>query len=216
MIKNTKIKVSKNGPYLVSGNLPLNEDIVEFDQDGVPLKTTKGKQYPQQENYSLCRCGHSQNKPFCDGTHLQVEFDGTETAPHDKYEDEAQIINGPGLILKDNPPLCAGLGFCHRQNGTWSETENSDNTQSKKVAIETACCCASGRLTACDKQTKKPIEPKLEPSISILEDGPICLKGGVPIESTDGVDYEVRNRVTLCRCGKSQNKPFCDASHQDE
>jgi CDGSH-type Zn-finger protein len=43
--------------------------------------------------------------------------------------------------------------------------------------------------------------------------GPIWVRGGIEIESAEGHAYQVRNRVTLCRCGKSQNKPFCDGSH---
>jgi CDGSH-type Zn-finger protein len=43
--------------------------------------------------------------------------------------------------------------------------------------------------------------------------GPIWVKGGVPIESAKGFEYETRNRVTLCRCGLSENKPMCDGSH---
>lgn len=65
-----KIKIAKNGPYLVSGSLPLNEDIVEYDQDGFPLSTKKGNSFPSQENYSLCLCGKSKNKPFCDASHF--------------------------------------------------------------------------------------------------------------------------------------------------
>ena len=45
--------------------------------------------------------------------------------------------------------------------------------------------------------------------------GPIYVRGGIPIASLDGTPYEVRNRVALCRCGASQNKPFCDGSHVD-
>jgi hypothetical protein len=65
----------------------------------------------------------------------------------------------------------------------------------------------------------KAIEPKFEPNISLVEDpqegmrGPIWLRGGIPVESSDGSTYEIRNRVALCRCGKSSNKPFCDGSH---
>lgn len=209
-----KIKVSQNGPYLVSGNLPVNEEEYEFDEYGVPLKTVNVKQYPLKESFALCRCGHSQNKPFCDGTHVKIKFDGTETASKDKYEDQAKILKGPQLILKDVPHLCAGLGFCHRGDNTWNSTENSNDPQSKKTAVESACACASGRLTACDHKTKQNIEPQLTPSIGVLEDGPLSVKGGVPVESADGTAYEVRNRCTLCRCGKSENKPFCDASHQ--
>jgi CDGSH-type Zn-finger protein len=36
----------------------------------------------------------------------------------------------------------------------------------------------------------------------------------VPVVAADGSTYEVRNRQTLCRCGESDNKPFCDGSHK--
>jgi hypothetical protein len=72
------------------------------------------------------------------------------------------------------------------------------------------------------KKTKKTIEPEFEKSIGLIEDpavgvsGPIWVRGGIPVESADGKTYKVRNRVTLCRCGKSSNKPFCDSSHYPE
>jgi CDGSH-type Zn-finger protein len=43
--------------------------------------------------------------------------------------------------------------------------------------------------------------------------GPLWLRGGVQVIGADGFHYELRNRVTLCRCGASQNKPFCDGTH---
>lgn len=212
----TKIKVSKNGPYLISGKLPLNEDIVEYDKEGYPLKTVKGKSFSTKDDYALCRCGHSVNKPFCTGVHKLINFNGAENPDaKQKYEDEAQTIDGPDLILKDNQKLCAGAGFCHRATGVWNLTQNSDDPEAKKTATTEACCCPSGRLVACDKKTGKPIESKLTKSIGIPDGGPLCVKGGVPIESADASTYEIRNRVTLCRCGKSKNKPFCDASHLD-
>jgi CDGSH-type Zn-finger protein len=45
------------------------------------------------------------------------------------------------------------------------------------------------------------------------EHGPLWVRGGIPVVSDDGKPYIVRNRFTLCRCGKSRNKPFCDGSH---
>ena len=78
---------------------------------------------------------------------------------------------------------------------------------------------SAGRLVVWDKETQKVFEPPFEPSISIIEDpgirvsGPIWVKGGIRIESADGKSYTVRNRVTLCRCGQSSNKPFCDGTH---
>jgi CDGSH-type Zn-finger protein len=49
--------------------------------------------------------------------------------------------------------------------------------------------------------------------VAICRDGPLLVRGGIPVESEDGRPYEVRNRVTLCRCGHSRNKPFCDGTH---
>jgi len=193
--------------------VPLNEEIAEYNEEGEPLKTTKGKKYAVQKNYALCRCGKSKNKPFCDGSHLKTGFKGTETASKKKYLEEAETTEGPELNLTDVPHLCAGAGFCHRAGGTWNLTLNSDDPEAKKIAIQEAGCCYSGRLTAWDKKTGKAIEPKLKPAIGIIKEGPILVKGGVPIESADGSQYEVKNRVSLCRCGKSKNKPFCDGSH---
>jgi hypothetical protein len=96
---------------------------------------------------------------------------------------------------------------------------NSDDPEAKKIAIEEAGDCPSGRLVAWDKKTGKEIEPEFGQSIGVVEDkqagtiGPLRVCGKIPVESADGPTYEVRNRVTLCRCGKSRNKPFCDSSH---
>jgi CDGSH-type Zn-finger protein len=159
--------------------------------------------------------------PFCDGMHSRIKFDGTELASREKYIEQAEVIKGPGLDLTDAGDLCAGAGFCDRAGGTWNLVENSDDPKSKKIAIQQACDCPSGRLVVWDKKTGKAIEPKFNPSISLIEDpnqkisGPLWIKGNVQIESSDGKKYEKRNRVTLCRCGKSKNMPFCDGTHID-
>lgn len=56
-----EIKVRKNGSYRVTG--------------GIRLVDHEGNLITEDENYALCRCGHSKKKPFCDGTHKQVGFD---------------------------------------------------------------------------------------------------------------------------------------------
>ena len=214
-----KIKIVKNGPYLISGGLSLEKDIVVSDKEGIPSGWKKGYTYPRQDTYSLCRCGQSTNKPFCDGTHVKTGFNGTETSSRAKYDELAETIIGPGLALKDNEKFCSTGLFCHRSKDAWNLTEDSANEESKQTAIQEACDCPSGRIVACDKKTGKPIETDLEPSLGLIEDparkvsGPLRVKGGVPVESSDGSLYEVRNRVTLCRCGQSRNKPFCDGTH---
>jgi CDGSH-type Zn-finger protein len=215
-----KIKVTRNGPYIVSGEIPLAEQHILVDEDDQCHGWKEGKKYPLQETYALCRCGHSSNKPFCDGTHMKIGFNGTETASRASYLEQAEEIDGPDLKLTDAQELCASARFCHRAGGTWKLTEESDNPEARKTAIEEACDCPSGRLVTWDRDGKA-IEPEFEPSIGLVRDtqaarmGPIWVRGGIPVESADAKTYEVRNRVTLCRCGKSANKPFCDGSHLD-
>jgi CDGSH-type Zn-finger protein len=216
---NCKVVVTKNGPYLVSGSLPLDEEMIVSDNEGQPVKWSRGHHYPDGEKYSLCRCGQSTKEPYCDGRHAKIGFDGTETASRKKYIEQAEKTSGPNLVLTDAQELCASARFCHRAGGVWKLTKDSDDAKSKEIAIQEACNCPSGRLVVWDKTTGKPIEPQLEPSISLVEDpeekvsGPIWVKGGVLLESSDRTKYEIRNRVTLCRCGRSGNKPFCDGSH---
>ena len=87
------------------------------------------------------------------------------------------------------------------------------------MAVREGTRCPSGRLVVWDRTTKEPFELGLEPSIGLVEDptegvsGPLWVRGGIQIVGADGVEYELRNRATLCRCGASANKPFCDGSH---
>ena len=215
----SKVKITKDGPYIVQGGIPLAKESIICDGEGTPLKWERGEAYPLKETYALCRCGQSAHKPFCDGAHAKTGFDGTETASREKYLEQAETIVGPGLILTDAEKLCAVARFCHRVEDAWTHAENSGDPESRKIAIGEACDCPSGRLVAWDKKTGKSIEPELEPSIGLVEvpasktSGPIWVKGGMPVESADGGEYEPRNRITLCRCGQSKNKPFCDGTH---
>jgi CDGSH-type Zn-finger protein len=56
-----------------------------------------GKDYPHEEITHLCRCGHSANKPFCDGAHAKIGFEGTEYANKKEYQEEAVFYKGPEL-----------------------------------------------------------------------------------------------------------------------
>jgi CDGSH-type Zn-finger protein len=221
--KKGNIKITKNGPYVVSGALPLRKEIIVSDKNGDSVGYKKEKEYNVPEGYALCRCGASKNQPFCDGSHQKVFFDGTETAGKEEYLLQCEKIKGPDLELDDLPELCARARFCHdQQSDVWNNTEQSDDPKAKSKAIQQACLCPAGRLVVRDKNSNKIIEPELKREIGLIEDpqakvsGPVWVKGGIEIESADGKKYETRNRVTLCRCGKSQNKPFCDGCHIEE
>lgn len=217
-----KIKITKNGPYIVSGKVPLERQIIIADSEGTAIEWQPSTKYEPHDKYALCRCGHTKNKPFCDGTHIGVKFVGTETADKEIYLNQPKEIDGPTLRLTDFEALCASARFCHRAGGIWKLVPESSNPQKKQIAIEEASDCPSGRLVVVDKETGKIIEPKFAKSIVLIEDpamnvsGPIWVRGGIPVESANSEAYGVRNRVTLCRCGKSRNKPFCDSSHYPE
>lgn len=212
-----KIKIEKDGPYVVTGGVPLRESIIQ--PEGKGYRYVPGTEYETSECYRLCRCGKSKTLPFCDGAHAHNGFDGSETASPKKFEDRLMnVIKGPDLELLDDG-RCAYARFCHRQEGVaWDLVTKSDDPHLKQEAVAAAVECPTGRLVVRELDGRE-LEPELAPSIEILQDpqeecsGPLYVKGGIPIESSDGFVYEIRNRVALCRCGESYNTPFCDASH---
>jgi CDGSH-type Zn-finger protein len=121
------------------------------------------------------------------------------------------------ILLDDN--RCAYARFCHRDAGNvWELTMQDNDPVKRKEALAAALECPAGRLVAVS-QNGEPLENTYEPEIIIMQDpeqgtsAGIFVKGPIVVESADGTEYEVRNRIVLCRCGESDNKPFCDASH---
>lgn len=214
-----KITVSKNGPYLVSGGIPLSIQTIKPNKEGFSWDWVEGKAFDTEPDYALCRCGHSKTKPFCDGTHEKIGFEGRETATRTPYARKAEEFDGPTLVLSDAENLCAFARFCDPAGKIWNLIEQTDDPEARQLVIREANHCPAGRLVVHDKRTGKEVEHKLPPSIGIIEDpalrcsGPLWVRGGIRIESHDGKPYEVRNRVTLCRCGASSNMPFCNGSH---
>ena len=214
-----QVTVTKNGPYHVTGSIPLARQTIVAGADGNPEKYQEGDAFPAQESYWLCRCGHSAHKPFCDGTHKKVGFDGTETASREPYSKQAKVLEGPGHNLGDAEALCAGTDFCIPNDTVWKQLARTDDPAVRANFLRQVKNCPSGRLVAYERVSGAAIEPTLGRSIGVLEhpaenaSGPLWLRGGIPVIAADGFAYEVRNRATLCRCGASANKPFCDGSH---
>ncbi len=214
-----KIVVSENGPYLVSGSVPLSIQTIIPDERGFSWDWESGKTLTKASKYKLCRCGHSKNKPFCDDTHKTIAFDGEENLSRGPSLGDAKRYDGPTLILQDTEVLCAHARFCLARGSIWRIVKKGDDPDARDLAVREANHCPSGRLVVLDKGTQKEIEQDFPPSIGVVEDpvrkssGPLWVRGRIRIEFEDGVPYEVRNRVTLCRCGVSSNKPFCNGSH---
>jgi CDGSH-type Zn-finger protein len=217
--KGRRIIVSKDGPYVVSGNIPLSMQIITPNDAGASWDWKQGKTFDTKSEYELCRCGRSKTKPFCDDTHKKIRFHGKETASRTPFARQSVTLDGPTLTLSDAEQLCAFARFCDPGGKIWGLVRQSDNPEARELAIREANHCPAGRLVLRDKKTGNEIEHKLPPSIGVVEDptfgcsGPLWVRGGVRIESENGIPYEVRNRVTLCRCGASNNMPFCNGSH---
>ena len=96
-----KIKIIKDGPYRVTGGIPLYQQNIVTDEAGHTRELIDEKEFPARETYTLCRCGESKDKPYCDGTHVSIGFDGTETASRKPYIERAEIFEGPELKLTD-------------------------------------------------------------------------------------------------------------------
>jgi CDGSH-type Zn-finger protein len=214
-----RIKVRKDGPYLVTGGVPLFKVTIGVDESGDSVEWIEGDTVPAGDQYTLCRCGRSGRKPFCDGSHADMAFDGTETAERGAYMDRAAVLEGPGVRVTDVVDLCSEARYCAAGEGLWNMMDATDDPEVADRVIRQASLCPAGRYVAWDAASGVAYEPDLEPSIGLIEDpqlgvsGGLWVRGSIPIESSDGFTYEVRNRQTLCRCGQSGNKPFCDGTH---
>jgi CDGSH-type Zn-finger protein len=216
-----KITITAAGPYIVSGDVPLDQAFIEPDEEGNSKEWSKGRTYDTGGGpvYALCRCGHSQHKPFCDGSHAKAGWDRPETASRAPYLEAARAYRGEVISILDREKLCVGARFCDRGLNAWNYAMKADaaHPEYEEAAVYEAGCCPSGRLTV--EKDGELIEPELKQEISLVEDkakgvrGPLAVTGGITLVSADGAEYELRNRYTLCRCGLSRNLPFCDASH---
>lgn len=222
-VNSGKVVIIRDGPYMASPEIPLNQVSIQADSDGMPERWVPGRQYANptpEQPYYLCRCGRSRDKPFCDGTHSDFGFCGQEKVDRPSYEEGAMRQAGENVTLLDNESLCVGARFCDRGETIWRLVDEASDPEKLAQAMAEAGNCPGGRLVLLDA-AGTPIEPDLAREISVLEDptfgcrGPLRVKGGIRVENADGQVYETRNRVALCRCGESKNQPFCDATHYE-
>jgi CDGSH-type Zn-finger protein len=207
-----RITVQEHGPYLVSGGVPINRKSIVHSDQHEPLTWRKHAVLEADSTYRLCRCGHSSQKPFCDNTHATIGFDGTETAPTAPSATRARRFSGSGMTMTDDSIFCMHGGFCgNKVEKVWDMVKRSDDTRVKFALMQMIERCPSGKLGY--EVDGVPIEPDLPQAVSVTTDGPYWVTGGIPVTMANGETLEVRNRVTLCRCGQSKIKPLCDGSH---
>ena len=201
-----KIAVGNNGPYFLMQDMTATP---------VPsLRRASGEACATVRGVSLCRCGGSKRKPFCDGTHGAIGFRGTNTA--DPAKNKRDTYRGKRITIFDNRAICSHAGHCtdalksvfRMKQEPWID---ADGAKVEDI-VATIRKCPSGALSyAIDGVEAEP--PSREPMITVTADGPYAITGGVELLGQKFGDGASQEHYTLCRCGASKNKPFCDGSH---
>jgi len=196
------IDVMESAPFIVKGLESL------YDAEGNDIEMEK-------DVIALCRCGASKNKPFCDGAHREIGFTGVNQV---REATSTREYEGDELTVVDNPNACCHAGAC--VNGaesvffTWEGDErvSTPNAGAAQQVIDTIRKCPSGSLAyKLNGELQDQFFSTAE--IQILKDGPIAVRGGIVLNNED--QPPTNSHYTLCRCGHSKNKPFCDGAHSD-
>lgn len=193
------IELSENGPYVVK-NLST-------------VRNSKGENLPTKDVVALCRCGGSSNKPFCDGTHAKIEFRSKNVA--DGSKDKRDNYVGSKITIHDNRAICAHAGLCtdglpavwRMGVEPWIDADGGE----VDAIIKTVEKCPSGALSYSIENIEHRDQDR-EPMITVAQDGPYLVTGGINLDVPRGQGASTEH-YTLCRCGGSKNKPFCDGTH---
>jgi CDGSH-type Zn-finger protein len=200
----------------VYGRVPVTRRRPIISEDQEPLTWQTTDRLRSGEQIALCRCGGSSHKPYCDGTHQTNGFDGTESAAADSYDERARTYQGTGVTVRDDRSICEHAGFCgNRASNVWKMVKETSDTIVRSQVMAMIEHCPSGALTYRIPGDDRDVEPGFGPGIAVTSDGPYFVSGGLAVTRADGQPMDARNRMTLCRCGQSANKPLCDGSHKE-
>jgi CDGSH-type Zn-finger protein len=182
------------------------------------LVNSKGERLANIQGIALCRCGASKNKPFCDGTHSIIGFSSNnEENNKSKISPKRKSYVGKKITIHDNRKLCSHAAECinnlplvfRLNQRPWIDPDQETTTE--KI-IETIRKCPSGALSySIDEIEYRDYDGK--PLVKVSKDGPYLVSGGIELVGIEFSDDISKEHYTLCRCGASKNKPFCDGSH---
>jgi CDGSH-type Zn-finger protein len=214
--RRVSIRIVKDGPYEVTGRPTLGRTAQVETEFGEPVDWEPFEPIDAPESFELCRCGLSSRKPFCDDACANAGFDGTEVADRAPRATRAEVYVGDDVVMTDDHTLCEHAGYCgDRFTNVWRMIRRTSDPDIRERLQHMVSLCPSGALDHAPADGADLVELAFVPSIGVIRNGPLWIRGGIPIESADRTTYEVRNRVTICRCGHSANKPFCDGTHKE-
>jgi CDGSH-type Zn-finger protein len=175
-----------------------------------------GKSVAMKTVTSLCRCGQSKHKPYCDGNHSKIGFMGENSS--DRAANRVRNFAGKEIIIHDNRRVCSHDESCVRGSPSvfrmdrrpWIDPDGAGPEEIMAAIAQ----CPSGALSY-TYRGKRMSDPQREPCIRVVKNGPYQLTGGIEIKDDLDSRPQSSEHCTLCRCGVSQNKPFCDGSHDE-
>jgi CDGSH-type Zn-finger protein len=176
------------------------------------LKNDGADTIDTSESIYLCRCGASTNKPYCDGSHRAAGF--SDQPARGKEHSVAEFV-GKEIAVIDDFSLCAHAGACvdgapetffTKEAGR--RVSHPDATPVEQV-IATIRRCPSGSLLY-RLRGKLEHAYSAETDVRVEKDGPLHVHQA---KLNGEVQPATDNHYTLCRCGASLNKPFCDGRH---
>lgn len=204
-----------DGAYRVTGGVPLVRiSKVESDK-GEPTAYRIEERIDAPETYDLCRCGQCATKPFADPDGCK-DFDDAAAVPPGTYAERAKALaDTPDITIHDDRSICSHAGFCaDRATNVWKAAKVvGEDAELRTKIMGMIALCPSGALEY--KVNGETVEPELPTQIAVENNACLRVTGGIPITLPDGTALETRNRVSLCRCGHSNNKPLCDGSHKE-
>lgn len=213
-----KILPLPNGPYYLIND--MEPKVVEN------LKNFKGDSLSTTVGIALCRCGKSNRKPFCDGTHSIIGFSSQNVNLNENDTNKLTIKNkrrdyvGKEITIHDNRKICSHAKECVNNlpsvfklgSKPWID---SDGSKMQDI-INTVRKCPSGALSySIDGIEYRDPKEQRDPILTVLKNGPYYITGGIDLigENIEFGEGASKEHYTLCRCGASENKPFCDGTH---
>lgn len=204
-MKKAKITAIKNGPFQV---LQFKKIINSNSEE---LKCTK--------DLLLCRCGASASKPYCDSTHVKIKFIGLNRNKH--IRNKTIAYEGNEITIYDNRNICSHAGYCTTElPAVFSYDHPWINPNGDAVEKIIAICnkCPSGALSYSLKGGERNFGREYDAAIIRVVgrqyQGPYVITGSVTIEGQIERFPEAPAKMTLCRCGQSKNKPYCNGDHR--
>ncbi len=158
----------------------------------------------------LCRCGESSNAPFCDGSHNAAGFKGSSEARTPK---DIKVWEGKTVRTFFNPNTCMHVFYC-KPLKELRERELAGDASAAAEIMRVVSSCPSGALTYETKtEVAEPEAAASECDVDIMEGGEVRLLRSFEINA-ELQERQPDSRATLCRCGLSKNKPWCDGRHK--